>query len=182
MSSAIRDLVSMRDVESLVEILNESDDWMDQVDAAEGLVRLGDRRGLDYLLIAKQSDIDDIGRVAGEVLANPEIVRHREQIEAEIRFSSKKLIEVAHGRIKAGKKVFLHKVVYVSAAELLQDDSSGMGFELFAVNDAGLDGWEMVNVVPRRQITGPGENAAVGAYVFLKKELGPGDAAELDQK
>jgi HEAT repeat protein len=179
MSSAIRDLVSMKDVESLVEILNDSDDWMDQIDAAEGLVRLGDRRGLDYLLTAKQSDIDDIGRVAREVLADPEIVRMREQIEAEIRFSSKKLIEQAQGRLKAGKKVYLHKVVYVSAAELLQDDTSGEGFELYAVNDAGLDGWEMVNVVPRRQIIGPGEKAAVGAYVFLKKELGLGDSDEL---
>lgn len=181
MSSAIRDLVSMRDVESLVEILSDSDDWMDQIDAAEGLVRLGDRRGLDYLLIARQSDIDDIGHVAQEVLSDPEIIRMRAQIEAEIRFSSKKLVEEARVRLDAGKKVFLHKAIYVSAAELLQDDREGEGFELFAVNDAGLQGWEMVNVVPRRQITGPGENAAVGAYVFLKKELGPGDTDELEK-
>jgi hypothetical protein len=182
MSSAVKDFVSMRDVESLVEILNENEDWMDQMDAAEGLVLLGDRHGLDYLLIAKQSDIDEIRQIAREVLADPEIVRMREQIEAEMRFSSQKLVEQARERLKAGKKVFLHKVVYVSATEILQDDPSGEGFELYGLNDAGLEGWEVVNVIPRRQVTGPGENASVGVYVFLKKEIGPGDGAELEKK
>ena len=182
MSSSINDLVSMRDIESLVEILNESEDWMDQMDAAEGLVRLGDRRGLDYLLISKQSDIDEIGRVAREVLADPEIACRREQIEAELRFSNQKLVEAARGRLKAGRKVFLHKVIYVTASEILQDDPSGEGFEIYNLNDAGLEGWELVNVIPRRQVTGPGENASVGVYVFLKKELGPTDGAELEKK
>ena len=181
MTSAIRDLVSMRDVETLAEILNDSDDWLDQIDAAEGLLQLGDRRGLDYLLITSQSDMGEIADAAQEVLLDPQNVRMREQVEAEIRFASRKLVEQAHERLKQGKKVFLHKVLYVPAAELLRDDRDGQGFEIFSVNDAGLEGWEMVNVVPRRQVTGPGEKAAVGAYVFLKKELAPGDAGELEK-
>ena len=180
MKSAVNDLVTMKDVESLYEIMNEDDDWMTQMDAAEGLVQLGDRRGLDYLLIAKQSDIEDVQDAATEILADPETKRMREQIEAELRFASQKLVESARTRLSKGKKVFLYKVIRLSTADFMQEDASGDGFQIYGLNDAGLEGWDVVNVLPLRQLIGPGEPSSAGAYVFLRKELGSDEAAELD--
>ena len=45
MGSQINDLVAMGDIETLYELMAEDDDWMNRLDAAEGLVKLGDRRG-----------------------------------------------------------------------------------------------------------------------------------------
>jgi hypothetical protein len=181
MKSAINDLVSMRDLESLVEIMNENDDWMTQMDAAEGLIQLGDRRGLAYLLIAKQSDIEDIRDSAREILEDPETKRMRERIEGEQRFASQKLVESARERLKKGKKVFLHKVVQLTAADLMQEDTPEGGFQIFDLNDAGLEGWEVVSVLPRRQMFGPMDESSTGAYVFLRKELSPDETAELEK-
>jgi HEAT repeat protein len=182
MGSLVTDLVGMHDIEGLLRILDESEDWMDQMDAAEGLVQLGDRRGLEYLLVAKQSDIEEVQLCAAEILADPEVRSMREKIEAEMRFDSQKLVEAARERIKKGRKVFLHKVVHLSAADILQDDPSGNGFEIYDLNDAGLEGWELVSILPRRQFLPPGDSRSVGAYAFLRKELGPGDEAELEKK
>jgi hypothetical protein len=182
MGSLVTDLVSMHDIESLLRILDENEDWMDQMDAAEGLVRLGDRRGLEYLLVAKQSDIEEVQLCAAEILDDPEIRRMREQIEAEMRFDSQKLVEAARERIRKGRKVFLHKVIELSEADIMQDDPSGDGFEIYDLNDAGLDGWELVSILPRRQLLPPGEGRGAGAYAFLRKELGPGDEAEFEKK
>jgi len=181
MKSAVDNLVSMRDAESLFEIMNESEDWLDQMDAAEGLVALGDRRGLEYLLIAKQSDIEDIQQTAGEILSAPETRRMREQIEDGQRFASQKLLESARERLKKGKKVFLYKVFRLSATEFMWNDASDGGIQIYALNDAGLEGWDVVNVLPQRQLVGPRDDSATGAYVFLRKELGPDDAAELEK-
>ena len=181
MKSAVNDLVSMRDVESLVEIMNENDDWMVQMDAAEGLLQLGDRRGLDYLMISKQSDIEDIQEAAREILADPQIKRIREQMEAEQRFASQKLVESARERLTKGKKVFLYKVIPLTAADFMQEDAPEDGFQILDLNDAGLEGWEVVNVLPRRQFLGLRDESSNGAYVFLRKELGPDEAAELEK-
>jgi len=182
MRSTFDDLVNMRDMESLLELMNESDDWMDQLDAAEALVKLGDRRGLEYLLMAKQSDIEDVSETAKEILADLEIKRMREQIEAEMRYASQKLVEGARVRLKNGKMVFLHKVIYLPPAAFLQEDENSAGFRIYELSDAGLEGWEVVNVVPRRHVTSSGESASVGMYVFLKKELAPDEAAELEKE
>jgi hypothetical protein len=186
MKSAIDDLIAMRDIQSLFELMDESEDWWDQIDAAEGLVQLGDRRGLEYLLVAKQSDIKDVRDAAKEILAEPVIIRMREQIESEQRYASQKLVESAKVRLKSGKKVFLHKVVYLPVGALMSDDEDesgdgNKGFDIYELNDAGLEGWEVVNVIAHRQMYGPGENASAGVYVFLKKELGPDEAAELEK-
>ena len=53
MGSRIKDLVAMGDVQTLYELMSEDEDWMNQLDAAEGLVRLGDLRGLEFLLSAE---------------------------------------------------------------------------------------------------------------------------------
>jgi len=180
MKSAIDNLISMHDTDSLVEIMNENDDWMLQLDAAEGLIQLGDRRGLDYLLIAKQSDIDDIQQTAKEILADPDTVRMREQIEAEQRFASQKLVGSAKERLRKGKKVFLHKVIHLSVADFIQqDDKSQSDFQIYDLNDAGLEGWEVVNALPGRQLVAPGESGPSGAYIFLRKELGSDEVGEL---
>jgi len=181
MKSAVNDLVSMRDVESLAEIMNENDDWMIQMDAAEGLVQLGDRRGLEYLLVAKQSDLEDVQQTAREILANPETRRMREQLEAEQRFANQKLVESARERLKKGRKVFLYKVIQLSLADFMQEGTPEDGFQIYDLNDAGLEGWEVVNVVPRRQIVGPRDETSTGVYAFLRKELSPDEAAELEK-
>ena len=157
MKSAVDDLVSMRDAESLFEIMNESEDWLDQMDAAEGLVALGDRRGLEYLLIAKQSDDDDIQQTAKEILANPENQKMRAQIEAEQRFESQKLVESAKDRLKQGRKVFLHKIIRLSAADFMWNDTPEAEIQIYDLNDAGLEGWEVVSILPQRQMVGPGD-------------------------
>jgi hypothetical protein len=182
MKSAVNDLVSMRDVEGLFEIMNETEDWMDQMDAAEGLVALGDRRGLDYLLIARQSDVDEITETATEILSTPESKRMRNDLEAEKRFDSLKLVETARDRLKKGKKVFLHKVIRLSAADFVRDDPHEAEIQIYELNDAGLEGWELINVLPQRLMGGPGDRNENGAYGFLRKELGSDEAGELEKK
>jgi hypothetical protein len=181
MKSQVNDLVSMRDVESLAEILAESEDWMDQMDAAEGLMQLGDRRGLEHLLIARESEIDEIRQVAREILADPETKRLREQIDAALHYGHQKLVEAARIRLQKGKKVFLHKVVYISPGELSQEDENGKGIHLLELDDAGLEGWEVVSVLPRRNvITGEGRESTPVVYAFLKRQLDPDEAADLE--
>jgi hypothetical protein len=181
MSQAINDLVSMRDVESLLEIMNDSDDWMDQVDAAEGLVKLGDPRGLKYLMFTLQSDDADVRQVVEEVLDSPDVGRMREQIESDQRLASEKGLEKARERLKKGGGVFLHRMMFLPSGDLLQEDSSGDGFHIPALDEAGLEGWEVVSLVPRRRriLADSVDEQLDGAYVLLKKRLGPEDAAEL---
>ena len=182
MGSLVSDLVSLRDVEGLLRVLDEGDDWMDQMDAAEGLVQLGDRRGLEYLLVARQSDIEEVQQCAAEILNDADIRRMREQIEAGMRFDSQKLVDAAKERLKKGRKVFLHKVIPLSNADVMQDDPSGEGYEVYDLNDAGLAGWELVGILPRRQLLPPGDARGAGAVAFLRRELGPGEEAELEKK
>src|SRR5512142_2792734 len=85
MASQINDLVAMGDVESLYELMAEDDDWMVQLDAAEGLVKLGDQRGLEFLLSAEQSDDLEMHKLAREILAGPEVAAKRSDLEAEER-------------------------------------------------------------------------------------------------
>ncbi len=186
MKTAIDDLVTMRDIQSLFELMEESRDWWDQMDAAAGLVLLGDRRGLQHLLVARQSEDKEVRDSVKEILADPDIKRMREQIEAEQRYASRKLVESAKARLKGGKKVFLHKVIYLPAGALLpenedQAEEGNKGFDIFELNDAGLAGWEVVNVIADRQMNGPGESVSAGVYVFLKKQLAPDESADLEK-
>ena len=96
MRSQINELVGMGNVESLYEIMAEDDDWMNQLDAAEGLVKLGDRRGLDFLLSAEDSEEKEIRQVAGEILDSPAIANRRQELEAEEEREFKKKIENAY--------------------------------------------------------------------------------------
>ncbi|MFZ5911321.1 MAG: hypothetical protein ACOYYU_15015 [Chloroflexota bacterium] len=182
MKSQINDLVAMRDIESLLEVMEDHDDWIVQMDAAEGLVKLGDRRGLEYLLVALEGEDYDMREVAKEVLADPAVARMREEIEAEERRALVTSVEQAKVRLQKGRKVFTYKMVYLPAGEILSEDTSDDGFNILGLDRAGLAGWEVVNVIPRRRqvLVNDIDDHFVGAYFLLKKELAPEESAELD--
>jgi hypothetical protein len=183
MKSQINDLVAMRDIESLVEVMEEHEDLLVQLDAAEGLVKLGDRRGLEYLLIARESEDYDTREVAKEILAYPEIVRMREEIEAEDRRALLESIETAKARLQKGKRVFTYKMIYLPAGEILSEDASEEGFNIPGLDKAGLEGWEVVTVIPRKRqiLVGDMDDHFVGAYFLLKKEMTHEESGELDR-
>jgi len=181
-SAQINDLVSMRDVETLYELMAEYEDWMTQLDAAEGLVKLGDRRGLEFLLSAAQSEEKDIRQVSREILETPQVARMRAEIEAEERQARKGKVETARKRLQSGRKVFRYKMVYLPAGDILDEDPFGEGFQIPALDEAGLEGWEVVNMIPRRKqlLVGSVDDHFVGAYFLLKKEISAEESAELE--
>ena len=183
MGQQINDLVAMNDIETLYDLMAEDDDWMNQLDAAEGLVKLGDVRGLEFLISAEQSDDKKIRQVAKEVLDSPEIRRKREELEAGEKRAFQEKIEVARKRLQKGRKVFQYKMVYLSAGELLDEDPSNEGFMVPALTEHGFEGWEVVNMIPRRKQTLVSviDDTFSGAYFLLKKEMSQDESAELDE-
>ncbi len=182
MASQINDLVAMRDSDTLYELMSEEEDWMMQLDAAEGLVKLGDTRGLEFLLDAAQSDEKDVREVVKEILAGPEVAAKRADLEAEEKRALHAKKQSAMKRLQSGRKVFLYKIVYFPVGEILSDDPNAEGFEIPALTQFGLDGWEVVHVIPRRkqmpvQVV---EDTMSGAYFLLKRELAPTESQELD--
>ena len=183
MSSQINDLVAMRDIESLYEIMSEDDEWMNQLDAAEGLVKLGDRRGYEFILTATLSDDEEILEVAKEILDSPELAKMRRQIEEEHASEHRAHLESAKKRLQNGGKVFRYKMVYLPAEALMNLDPSSAGFEVPELDHHGLEGWEVVHVTPTSGRASLARNAEVlpsGAYFLLKKEIHPTESADLD--
>ena len=183
MGPQINDLVAMGDIETLYELMAEDDDWMVQLDAAEGLVKLGDQRGLEFLLSAVESDEDEVRDVAKEILDTPVVSRRREELEAGKKDALKEKIKIAKTRLQKGKKVFLHKMVYLAAGEILFEDPLGEGFDIPTLTEFGLEGWEVVNIIPRRKqvLVGSMDDHFTGAYFMLKKEVTPDESSELDE-
>jgi hypothetical protein len=183
MGSQIKDLVAMGDIETLYELMAEDDDWMNQLDAAEGLVKLGDIRGLEFLLSAEQSDYKEMQQVAKEMLDSPAIALKREELEAEEKRALKEKVEIARKRLQKGGKVFQYKMVYLSAGELLDEDPSNEGFMVPGLTEHGLEGWEVINMIPRRKQTlvSVVDDTFSGAYFLLKKEMSQDESAELDE-
>ncbi len=183
MKRQIKDLVAMGDVQTLSELMSEQDDWMDQLDAAEALTTLGDPRGLEFLLNAEHSDEDDIRKVAKEILASPEVARRREEFEAEEKRELQKKVEIAKKDLAKGHKVFRYKMVYFSSGDFLSEDPLSEGYEIPALTELGLEGWEIVNILARRRqlLTTTVDDAFSGAYFLLKKELQADQASELDE-
>lgn len=199
MESAIQDLVDMGDFESLYEVMTEHDDFMYCLDAAEGLVRLGDERGIEFLLDAAQSDDEDISQVAQEILDMPEIRRKREEFEGPLAEERKKqqeaALETAKKRIAAGKKVFIYKTVFLTPDHFLTDDPSDEGDSVNALNEFGFEGWEVAAFFPLpasgrglRSSAILGETTGVtlsgkliGGYFLIKKEVSADEIAELDE-
>jgi hypothetical protein len=183
MGSQINDLVAMRDIESLYEIMSEDEEWMNQLDAAEGLVKLGDRRGYEFILTATMSDDEEILEVAKEILDSPEIAKMRHELEAERESEHRAHIESAKKRLQKGGKVFRYKMVYLPSEALMNIDPLSEGFEVPALDHQGLEGWEVVNVTPtsgRASLSRSAEALPSGAYFLLKKEVLPTESAELD--
>ena len=63
------------------------------------------------------------------------------------------------------------------------DDPLGRGFEVPALDDLGLEGWEIVNMLPTRRalLVGSVDDHFTGAYFLLKREVLPGESANLDK-
>lgn len=184
MASQIDELVRMRDVDTLHELMTEDDEWLTQLDAAEGLVRLGDRRGYEFVLSAMMSDDEAILEVAQEIFDSPGFVKMRNEVEAERERSHRAQVESARKRLQNGGKVFRYKMVYLPAGALLGDDPLSKGFGIPALEQHGLEGWEVVHMLPSRRalLVGSIDDHFTGAYFLLKKEFLPDESAELDQE
>lgn len=184
MGSQINELVRMRDADTLFELMTEDDEWMTQLDAAEGLIKLGDRRGYEFLMTALMSDDEAILEVAREILDSPELTRMRAEIEAERARLHRDRVDSARKRLQSGGKVFRYKLIYLAAGALMHDDPLGRGFHVSALEEHGLEGWEIAHVLPARRalLVGGVDDHFTGAYFLLKKEILPTESAELDQE
>ena len=183
MSTQTDDLVAMRDVESLYELMTEDEEWLTQMDAAEGLIELGDRRGFEYIVTSMMSDDEEILEVAQEIMDTPEFGRMKGEIESEQRRKRADSIQSAKKRLQGGGKVFQYKMIYLPVTVLMEDDPLSQGFAIPALEEHGLTGWEIINIIPSRgaRLVGSMEGIFTGAYFLLKKEILPGEAGELDK-
>ena len=182
MSSQINDLVAMRDIETLFDLMENDDDWINQLDAAEGLVRLGERGGLDFLESATQSDSREVRDYAREILNDPEVTRKREDLLAEEKRRLADKIKGARGRVQKGRKVYIYKSLFLPLSEMLGDSPDGEAVDIPALDDVGLDGWEVINFIPKRGslLVSNADSHFTGAYFFLRKEITADDLNELD--
>ena len=184
MASQIDDLVRMRDVDTLFELMTEDEEWLNQLDAAEGLIKLGDRRGYEFLITATLSDDEEILEAAQEILDSPELARMKAEIEAERENERRAHLAAAKKRIQAGSKVFRYKMVYLPAAALMGSDPLRNDYRVPALDNHGLEGWEVITVIPHRRtmLVGSIDDHFSGAYFLLKKELLPSESDELDRE
>jgi len=182
MSSKVDELVRMRDTETLYEIMTEDEDWLLQFDAADGLVKLGDKRAYEFILTSMQSDDEEILEVAQEIMESPVFKRMQNEIEAEQARKRSERIQSAKKRLQNGGKVFRYKMVYLPVNALMVDDPLSEGFEVPALEAHGLTGWEIINIIPSRgaRLVGSMEGIFTGAYFLLKKEILPNEAGELE--
>jgi hypothetical protein len=90
--------------------------------------------------------------------------------------------QAAMKRLQSGRKVFQYKMVYLPAGDILDEDPLSEGFDVPALTQFGLDGWEVVHVIPRRKqmLVQVVEDNMSGAYFLLKRELSPAESQELD--
>lgn len=184
MAAQIDDLVRMRDTETLFELMTEDDEWLTQLDAAEGLVKLGDRRGYEFLLSAMLSEDEEMREVAREIFDSPGLAKMRGDIEAERLRERRDRVVSAKKRLQSGGKVFRYRMLYLPSGALLGDDPLGQGFDIPDLEKHGLEGWEVVHMLPSRRalLVGSIDDHFSGAYFLLKKEILPGESTELDQE
>lgn len=182
MASQINDLIRMRDTDTLYELMTEDDDWVTQLDAAEGLILLGDRRGYEFLLSAMMSEQDEMREAAQEIFESPELAKMRSDIEAEREREHRARVDAAKKRLQSGGKVFRYKMIYLPSGALMGDDPLGKGFDVPGLEEHGLEGWEVVEMLPSRRalLVGSIDDHFTGAYFLLKKEYLPGESDNLD--
>lgn len=183
METAIQDLVNMGDIDSLYEVMTEHDDWMYCLDAAEGLILLGDKRGIEFLTAAAESEDEDIRAVAREILDSSEIRRKRDELEVDKKLERRAALETARKRIQAGKKVFVYKTVYLPAGFFISEDPSDDGDRVDALNDFGFEGWEVAAFFGNPGVAAPITMGGklTGGYFLIKKEITATESAELDE-
>jgi hypothetical protein len=184
MSSKVQELIRMRDTETLYELMTEDEDWLIQFDAADGLVKLGDRRAYEFIITSMMSDDEEILEVAQEILDSPEFTRMRAEVEAEQTRKRGERIQSAKKRLQNGGKVFRYKMVFLPVNALMADDPLSEGFEIPALEAHGLTGWEIINIIPSRgaRMVGSMEGIFTGAYFLLKKEILPSEAGEFEKE
>lgn len=183
MGTQIDDLVGMRDIETLHEIMTEDEDWLTQFDAAEGLIKLGDRRGYEFVVTAMLSDDDEILEVAKEIQDSPAFIKLQGELESERENEHRTHLETAKLRLQKGGKVFRYKMVYVPVNLLIRDDPLSKGIEIPPLDDLGLAGWDIVHILPTHKamiVTRVLEEQMTGAYFLLKKEVLPSESNDLD--
>jgi hypothetical protein len=134
-------------------------------------------------LSAQESEDKEVRDVAKEILKSPEIARKRDELQAEDKKALKEKVEGAKKRLQNGRKVFQYKMVYLPAGDILDEDLEGDGFDVPALTEFGLEGWEVVNIIPRRRqmLTGVVDDNVSGAYFLLKREMAADEAGELDK-
>jgi hypothetical protein len=184
MASHINELVKMRDTDTLFELMTEDDDWLTQLDAAEGLITLGDRRAYDFLLSAMMSEDEEMRDSAREIFDSPELAKMRSDIEAERERKRGTHIASAKKRLQNGGKVFRYKMLYLPSGALIGDDSLGEGYDIPALEEHGLEGWEVVHMLPSRRalLVGSIDDHFTGAYFLLKKEFLASESIDLDHE
>jgi hypothetical protein len=184
MASQIKELIRMRDVDTLYELMTEEEEWLTQLDAAEGLILLGDRRGYEFLLSTLMSDDDAMREAAQEIFDAPELAKMRADIEAEREREHRTRLAAARKRLQNGGKVFRYKMVYLPSGALLGDDPLGKGFDLPALEEHGLTGWEVISMLPSRRalLVGSIDDHFTGAYFLLKKEFLPRESDDLESE
>src|SRR6476659_151986 len=178
MASHINELVKMRDIETLFELMTEDEDWLTQLDAAEGLITLGDRRAYEFLLSAMMSEDEEMRESAREIFDSPELAKMRSDIEAERERDRRTHITSARKRLENGGKVFRYKMLYLPSGALIGDDSLGKGYDIPALEEHGLEGWEVVHMLPSRRalLVGSIDDHFTGAYFLLKKDFLPSES------
>ncbi len=85
-------------------------------------------------------------------------------------------LEDLRQRLRHGHRVFLYDAVYLPVDAAAPDEPPGAGFDIGPLHRLGVDGWEVVQAVPRT--AGPEDAAAApagdnvaGVHVLLKKEI-----------
>ena len=184
MNKRLENLVAMRDSGTLYELMTEDEDWLTQFDAAEALIKLGDQRGYEFVVTAMLSDDEEILEVAREIHDSPEFAQLQRSVEAEQEGEKRARLEAARKRLQTGGKVYRYKMIYLAAGALMGDDPLGKGFEVPALDQYGLEGWEVVNMLPTRRalLVGSVDDHFTGAYFLLKKEISPNESAELNKE
>lgn len=190
MESAIQDLVNMGDVESLYEVMTEHEDIVYCFDAAEGLITLGDKRGIEFLLEAIESDDEEIHEIAQEMLDSPEVRRKRQELEGPLAAEKKKEIqaalETARKRVAEGKKVFIYKTIFLPSSYFINTDEPEEDDNVDALNEFGFDGWEVAAFFPITNARLQGNSGIslsgklTGGHFLIKKEVTADESDELD--
>ncbi len=177
MENAIQDLVNMGDIDSLYEVMTEHEDFIYCFDAAEGLIRLGDKRGVEFLVDAAQSEDEDIRGIAQEMLDSPEVRRKCEEFEGEKKKERQAALESVRKRIAEGKKVFIYKTIFLPSSYFINPNPSEDGKSVDALNDFGFEGWEVAAFFP---LPSAGLRGNPGGHFLIKKEVSANESAELD--